>query len=165
MNTHSAYHQLGQFIVSFQYLEETVNELIVLMAKDDSVVRILINDLEYSKRLKAANVLFSHFIDLHNNTLPEMKAEFNKLASELHKLGERRNELVHSRYNPWLDINGKEGLLRTNSKLSGSKGKRQENEEELQPEAFNADLLRLDVAAEKLEEFRLQIIDILHGGV
>jgi hypothetical protein len=38
-------------------------------------------------------------------------------------------------------------------------GEREEQEEELQPEAFDKDLNRLNSAAEKLEKFRIQIID------
>lgn len=159
MNAPAAYHQLGQFIVKFQHLENVVNNLIVMMANtNDSVVQILTNDLEYGKRLNTADVLFAYFVDLRNNTQPEMKAEFHKLMVELRELGERRNDLVHSRYNPWLNVEGNEGLLRTNSKLRGSKGEREEKEEELQPEAFDGDLQRLTKAAIALERFRLQIL-------
>jgi hypothetical protein len=163
MTSPTAYHQLGRFIVAFQHLEDTVNDLLVLMANtDDGVVRILANDLEYGRRLNTADVLFARFVDLRNNTKAEAKAEFHKLMVELRELGERRNDLVHSKYNPWLNVHGKEGLLRTNAKLRGSKGEREEKEEELQPEAFNPDLQRLGVAAAKLEKFRLQIIDWLY---
>lgn len=163
MSSPTAYHQLGRFIVTFQHLEDAVNNILVLMADtDDDVVRILANDLEYSKRLSTADVLFARFVDLRNNTRIEAKMEFHKLMVELGKLGERRNALVHSRYNPWVNIHGKEGLLRTNSKLRGSKGELEETEEELQPEAFNDDLERLALAGGELEKFRLQIIDWLY---
>lgn len=163
MNTPTAYHQLGQFVVSFQHLEESVNNLFVLLSDTDSeVVRILVNELEYSKRLKTVDVLFARFIDLRTNDESSSKVEFHKLIDELGKLGERRNELVHSRYNRWINIHGREGLLRTNSKLRGRKGEREETEEELQAEAFNDDLGRLKVAAENLEAFRLKIIDWLY---
>lgn len=163
MMTFTAYHQLGRFIVNFQHLEEAVNDLLVLMANtDDGVVRILANDLEYGKRLNTADVLFARFVDLRNNTDTESKAKFHKLMVELRELGERRNELVHSHYTPWLNTDGKEGLLRTNPRLSGSKGKREEKEEELQPEAFNTDLRRLNAAALEIEQYRLQIIDWLY---
>lgn len=163
MNTPTSYHQLGRFIVIFQHLENTVNDLLVLMADtDDGVVRILASDLEYGKRLNTADVLFARFVDLRNNTRSEAKAEFHKLMVQLRELGDRRNDLVHSRYNPWINVHGKEGLLRTNSKLRGSKGERQETEEELQPEAFDNDLQRLSAAEAALERFRLQIIDWLH---
>lgn len=96
MNAPTAYHQLGRFIVSFQHLEDAVNDLLVLMANsDDVVVRILANDLEYGKRLNKADVLFAHFVDLRNNARAEAKAEFHQLMVELRKLGERRNELIH----------------------------------------------------------------------
>ncbi len=163
MTTSSAYHQLGRFIVEFQHLENAVNDLIVLMANtDDSVVRILANDLEYSKRLNAADVLFALFVNLRNNINAKEKESFHKLIVELRNLGQRRNELVHSRYNPWLNVEGKEGLLRTNSRLSGSNGEREEKEEELQPEAFNADLQRLAAAADELEQFRQKVIEWLY---
>ena len=163
MNTPTAYHQLGRFIVAFQHLEGAVNDLLELMADTDGeVVRILANDLEYSKRLNTADVLFARFVDLRNNTDLQAKADFHKLVVDLRDLGERRNELVHSQYNAWLNVHGKEGLLRTNSKLRGNKGEREEKEEELQPDAFNRDLECLATAAARLEAFRLQVIDWLH---
>ena len=105
MNAPTAYHQLGRFIVAFQHLEDAVNTLLVLMANtDDEVVRILANDLEYGKRLNTADVLFARFVELRTNTRAQSKDEFHKLMIELRELGERRNDLVHSRYNPWLDV-------------------------------------------------------------
>jgi len=161
MNSPTAYHQLGRFIVAFQHLESSVNDLLELLAntRDCEVVRILANDLEYRKRLNTADVLFARFIDLRNNTDSLAKGEFHKLIVELGDLGERRNELVHSRYNAWLNVEGKEGLLRRNSKLRGKKGEREEEEEELQPDAFDQDLQRLAAAASRLEAFRLRVID------
>jgi hypothetical protein len=163
MNAPTAYHQLGQFIVKFQHLENAVNDLIVMLADtNDSVVQILTNDLEYGKRLITVDVLFSYFVDLRHNTLAETKADFHRLIVELRKLGDRRNDLVHSRYSRWLNVEGNEGLLRTNSKLRGHKGEREETEEELLPEAFDSDLRRLSIAAMELDRFRRQILDWLY---
>ncbi|MFY9328479.1 MAG: hypothetical protein WAO76_10735 [Georgfuchsia sp.] len=161
MNSPTAYHQLGRFIVAFQHLESAVNDLLELLAntKDCEVVRILAHDLEYRKRLNTADVLFARFVDLRNNTDALAKGEFHKLIGELGDLGDRRNDLVHSGYNAWLNVDGKEGLLRRNSKLRGSKGEREEHEEELQPDAFDQDLQRLAAAASRLEAFRLRVID------
>jgi len=93
MNTPTAYHQLGRFIVAFQHLEGAVNDLLELMADTDGeVVRILANDLEYSKRLNTADVLFARFVDLRNNTDLQAKADFHKLVVDLRDLGERRND-------------------------------------------------------------------------
>ena len=58
----------------------------------------------------------------------------------------------------WVNVGGKVGLLRLNSKLRAGRSIREENEEELLPEAFNADLERLAVALRGLEGFRLKII-------
>lgn len=163
MAAHTAYHQLGRFIVVFQHLEAAVNDLLELTSGGDSeATRILANDLEYSKRLNTADVLFARFIDLRTNTDQAAKGEFHKLMVELRELGERRNDMVHSRYHPWIDVHGNEGLLRRNSKLRGKAGEREEVEEELQPDAFDADLARLATAAARLEGFRRQVIDWLY---
>ena len=163
MSNPTAYHQLGRFIVGFQHLENTVTELLVLLGDTDSeAVLILINELAYNQRPRTADVLFSRFVDIRKITDPSSKAAFHDLMVELGKLGQRRNELVHSRYNDWINIEGRRGLLRTNSRLSAKKGEREELEEELQPEAFDSDLQRLGSAAMELERFRLQVIDWLY---
>ncbi len=163
MAAHTAYHQLGRFIVAFQHLEAAVNDLLEFLSGGDcEVTRILANDLKYSKRLNTADVLFARFVDLRTNTDQAAKGEFHNLMVELRDLGERRNDMVHSRYHPWIDVNGNEGLLRRNSKLRGKAGEREELEEELQPDAFDADLERLDQAAARLDAFRLKVIDWLN---
>lgn len=162
MAEHTAYHQLGRFIVDFQRLEAAVNNLLELMADGDSeATRILVNDLEYSKRLNTADVLFGHFVDLRVNTDEATKQEFHKLMTELRVLGERRNDIVHSHYQPWINVHGSEGLLRRNSRLRGKTGERKDAEEELQPDVFDTDLDQLAAAARRLETFRRQVIDWL----
>lgn len=163
MTSPTAYHQLGRFIVAFQHLEGAVNDLLEhLSGGDCEAIRILTNDLEYSRRLNTADVLFAHFVDIRNNTDPAAKAEFHKLMIELRDLGELRNDMVHSRYHPWIDVDGNEGLLRRNSKLRGKAGEREELEEELQPTAFDVDLKRLQAAGAQLEKFRLRVLDWLY---
>jgi len=65
------------------------------------------------------------------NTDKLKKDEFHKLMVCLGKLGERRNELVHSKYNPWKNVDGNQGLLRRNSKLERQGSGLKTNEEEL----------------------------------
>ena len=165
MGTPTAYHQIGQFIAYFQHAEEKINELLVLLANaDDEVIRILVNELNFSQRIKTADVVLARFVDLQREPELSAKAEFHTLMIELGKLGERRNELVHSQYATWLNIEGSEGLIRQNSKLRAKKGIREENEEELLPETFNTDLERIEKTLNQLEAFRLRIIDWLCGG-
>ena len=156
----TAQHQLGEFIVLFQHAETSINELLVLLAQaDDEAIRILVNELRYSQRLKTVEVLFSRFVDIRRTPDLTAKATFHELMVELGKLGERRNELVHSTYMIWTDVAGDVGLFRQNSKLRGGKGIREQEEEELLPDAFNEDIERLDVALQELGKFRLRIID------
>ena len=159
----TAQHQLGQFIVSFQHAEAALTEMLVLMFDaDDEAVRILVSELEYSKRVRATDVMFARFADLHLSLDETAKTDFHKLMEDLLKLGERRNAIVHSKYTPWINTEGSHGLIRENSKLKSKKGIRECEEEELLPEAFAADFSHLTLALRTLEGFRLRIIDTLY---
>ena len=160
MDQTTAFHQLGRFVFLFQHVEAALTELLVLMARaDDEAIRILVNELEFSKRVKTTDVMFARFVDLLRDPDENAKAEFHKLMNDIVKLGERRNELVHSKYVAWINIEGSYGLLRQNSALRASKGLREDGEEELLPEALEADGDKLGVALQALERFRLRVID------
>jgi len=163
MKTPTAYHQLGKFIVSFQYVEATINDILILLAEaDDDAVLILANELDYSARLKTADVLFARFVDMRDIIESSAKDDFHKLINVLHKLGERRNDFVHSNYSPWINVERNIGLIRENYKLRGKRGIRERLEEELLPETFSADLERINKSLADLESFRLRIIDWLY---
>ena len=160
MTAPTAYHQIGKFVVYFQHVETAINEILVLLANaDDEAILILVNELEYSQRLKTADVMLARSVDLQREPDLSAKAEFHNLMGELRSLGERRNDLVHSNYTQWFNVEGAPGLIRQNSKLRGSKGIREEDEEKLLPESFNTDFERLDGALQRLEAFRLKAID------
>jgi hypothetical protein len=157
------FHQLGRFIVQFQAIETLLNEVLALIAdSDQEAVYILTNELEYSKRLKTADVLFARFVGLHADGDNTARTEFHRIVVELNRLGARRNELVHSNYYEWFDIDGAHGFLRRHSRLKGEAGKREETEEELRPEIFNLDLEHLTKAENALEAIRRRVIDWLH---
>ena len=132
---------------------------------DSESIRILINELGYNQRLKTVDVLFARFIDLKRDVNPTDKAEFHNLIGLLNTLGERRNDLVHSKYMQWLNVEGKSGLIRENSKLRGGAGILLQQEEELLPETFNVDLQNLHDASQTIEKFRLKVIDYLYPDV
>lgn len=162
-NPVTAQHQPGEFIVLFQHAETSINELLVLLSRaDDEAIRILVNELGYSQRLKTVDVLFSRFVDLRCDPDLPPKAAFHKLMVELAILGERRNKLVHSTYMTWIDVAGDVGLFRQNSRLRDSTGILEQKEEELLPDAFNKDIERLDIALQELGKFRLRIIDWIY---
>lgn len=141
--------------------ESEINGIMQLLCKgtDKGMVKILINDLEYSKRLDTADVLFSKFVDTYQDCESMVKKKFHELIGKLKKIGQRRNELVHSNYIPWYNVEGFKGLIRENSKLRGSKGLLEKIEEELLPGTLNADLEKLNIIFKELNEFRLQIIN------
>lgn len=160
MTSITAYHQLGKFIADFQHLEESLNDLIELLCDADSeAVKILAHELEFSKRVKTTDALYSRFVSIRNNTDAIERDKFHKLCTSLQKLAERRNELVHSKYNMWTDVDDNKGLLRRHSKLDAKAGGLASREEELQPHAFDGDIERLAEAAQSLEEFRLAMVD------
>ena len=166
MPNHSALHQLGSFIVGFQAIEAAILEFLELIsASDCELVRIVANDLEYSKKVKALDVGYARMSQIVGNSDKQHRDSFHSLMVELDKLGTRRNDLVHSFYHHWVDEHGKHGLLRENSRLKGSAGIREEIEEKLQPDAFVVDLDKLRAACYRLEEFRRQYISWLYPDV
>jgi hypothetical protein len=166
MERSASYSRLGRFIVQFQHAEAALTELLVLMAGvDDEAVRILVNELEYSQRVKTTDVMFAWFINVRRNADQAAKSEFHRLMVELLSLGERRNEMVHSRYWDWTNVEGSMGLLRQSSNLRSSQGTRSDQEEELLPQAFENDLERLSQALQNLEGFRRRVIDWLYPDV
>jgi len=87
--------------------------------------------------------MFARFIGLLREPDEEAIKEFRKLS-------ERRN------------VEGDSGLIRQKSALRASKGTRENEEEELLPDAFNADFKRVLFSLQELERFRLKVIDWLY---
>ncbi len=78
MKTPTAYHQLGEFIVSLQYVESTMDDILILLAEaNDDVVLILANELDYSARLKTADVLLARFVDIRDGIESTAKEDFH----------------------------------------------------------------------------------------
>jgi len=160
----TALHQLGQFIVLFQHAEAAVNDLIVMMSGvDEDVVDILINNLGYAERVRTAAALMTRLERLAGRPESEWQKSFDALCERLIKLGSRRNHFVHSRWFHWRNVEGNLGLLRRNARIQRRTGLVDENEEELQPEAFEADLENLTAVLRELEVFRQQMLDVKYG--
>ena len=160
----TAQHNLGEFVVRFQGLERGVNGLIKMLSRsDENIVDILINDLEFSRRIKTLDVLYFYYVSVYTNNDEQLAKnkhkEFHRFIVLLQRLAERRNSLVHSKYTYWQDVTGSDGLIRNNYILRGKDGEREEEDEELQPEAFDKDFTNLDEASEKMEFHRSEILD------
>lgn len=157
------FHQLGRFIFLFQHLEAALTELLVLMTRaDDEAIRILVNELEFNKRIRTVDVLFARFIEIMSQTDKSKVQWFHELMGEVQKLSVRRNELVHSKYTLWVSADGTPGLIRENSKLRASKGIREQEEEEILAHILDTDCDSLTIVLQKLEALRLEIIKIAH---
>ncbi len=155
----TAFHQLGRFIVMFQNLEAAINEFIYNMTDvaDDPAIA----GLTFARRLDETDKVFSDFVDAKVSSEQQAKQDFHALITRLKALAARRNVLVHSRYARWYNVDGREGLLRMSTRITGSK-RPNDKEEELQPEAFDSDLERIQAAAEDLHRFRMRVIDWLY---
>ncbi|WP_431150106.1 hypothetical protein [Acidovorax facilis] len=160
MEQPTPFHQLGRFVFLFQHIEATLTDLLVRMSRGDSeAVLILVNELEFGKRVKTTDVMFARHVDLLRPPQSVEKPEFHNLMVEVLKLAKRRNEIVHSKYMRWFNVDGLEGLIRYNSELSGKKGIREEVEEEMLPEKFEEDCSRCALTLMALEKFRVKLID------
>jgi hypothetical protein len=154
------YQELGQFIVMFQRVEEKLIDLLVLMVDaDDEFIRILANELEYSKRVKVADVMFNRFVDLRSQLDRTAKERFHKLMAECLELGELRNDMVHSYYAHFVNLDSALALRQKTSKLKASKGVREVAEKDLSAGSFTLCFNQLSAVHQKLEDFRLKIID------
>jgi hypothetical protein len=160
----TALHQLGTFVVYFQHVEAAINELIALLSEaDEDVVEILIDSLGYAERVRTADALVARIERIAGRPEGEWRKEFHSLCERLNKLGSRRNHFVHSRWFHWTNVEGNIGLLRRNARVRRRSAAVEETEEELQPEAFEADLKELTSVLQQLGAFRLQVLDRKYG--
>lgn len=162
MSANVVYQQLGQLIVSFQNVENALTDILVEMVNaDGEYIRILINELEYSQRVKATDVVFARFLDLREPD-STAKKQFHELMIECLKLGELRNDIVHSTYTHFINLDSALALRRENSKLTSSKGMRKVEEEDLSEASFTPLFERLYTVQKRIEDFRLKLIDWNH---
>lgn len=153
------YFQLGKFVVIFQSLEAQATEIVLQIVNgNDEFVKILITQHEFSSLLKTTDVLFSRYVD--ERTIDDSEKNiFHKLIVDCNKLAELRNTIVHSQYIDLVKGDEHIALVRENSKLSGGKGARVEETEDLTKEDFEKYFDQLNVVINELEKFRLKIID------
>jgi len=170
MTTPTVYQRIGEFIVSFQNIESEIYGILRLIAyTDDENIRTEASKLQnskhlnYSKLLTIADAMFARFVDLQLEPDLSIKLEFKKLMrNELKNLGFRRNTLVHSKYTPWVNVEGNEGLIRENLKRHSNSSRDEEN---LLPEAFKTDLEHLSDVLKRLEKFRQMVINMLYPNM
>lgn len=158
MESNPAFHQLGRFIYRFQSVEEQIEGLIFLMVDADEVmVKMLLNELDFSGKLKAVDVMFARYIDLRK-LCSNYKKSFHREINKLVNLSKSRNALVHSQYSQYTDVDGKTGLILTDFRLKPSKGNLEENEIEVMDGSLDNEIEEIDSAIINLNDYRLKII-------
>lgn len=165
MSEVTAMHQLGQFIVRFQNLERLVNDILIHLSEgieDSEIVTILVHELEFGKRVNTADVLFSYIISTRFPNKNEWSDRFHKLAEQLIELSKLRNKMVHGQYSLWTDIEGRKGLIRSDSQLKPSKRARIDTDVDLLPEHFDEALEQMIEVAERLQIVRTRIVEFMN---
>ena len=143
----------------FQKLEAGVTDIVLqIVHGNDEFVRILITQHDFSTLLRTTDVLFSRYVD--ERTIDDAeKSVFHKLIVRALKLGELRNQIVHSQYFDLVQGEEPIALVRENSKLSGGMGKRIKDTQDLTEQDFEEYFSQVNDAINGLEVFRLKIID------
>jgi hypothetical protein len=159
MNIDVSHARLGQFIVDFQQVEAEVENIVLLLAGGNELaIKMLLARMEYGALLTAADSLFAYAADSTNGIKPDRVKQFHKLMDDLHRLGQRRNQLVHSTYMPLRSIDGEVGLWRENMTVDRNKGKYKNEEDTLMPAALLSETKKIRELLHRIEEFRIELI-------
>ncbi len=157
--------ELGQFIVSFQALEQSVSDLIAqIVQPDPEYAAALTAELEFSSKVRALDVIYSRFAQIHALSSKAPHPEFHRLMTEILQAAERRNQLVHSHYAILQAFDGNVGLLRTPTRLRPSKGERSDPDEGLMLDDLKTDVALVASLLTRLGTFREQVINSLYPG-
>jgi hypothetical protein len=155
--------ELGQFIVSFQALEESISELIALIVQPDPEYALaLAAELEFRSKLRALDVIYARFAQIHGLSNVAPHPEFHKLMTDACRAAERRNKLVHSHYALFHAADGVVGLIRSPTLLRPSKGERSDPNEDLTLCDLQSEVKAVQNLQVRLGVFRRQVVDALH---
>ena len=155
--------ELGQFIVSFQALEQSISDLIAQIVQPDPEYALaLAAELEFNSKIRALDVIFARFAQIHGLSTTTPHPEFHKLMSDVTRASERRNQFVHSHYATFQSADGAIGLIRSPTRLRASKGERTDPDEDLMLSDLRKEVLAIQALQVRLGAFREQVIDSLH---
>jgi hypothetical protein len=120
MNTDKIYQRIGEFVVSFQWLENRLREIGWLILDPNrnewppKTLRKLKNELLVNK----VESLYVGLIDsLNIEDREERKTEFKSLMATCHDMRKYRNNLLHSAYIELTAGDDVLGIIRSNPKL------------------------------------------------
>lgn len=97
---------------------------------DDEYVKLMWVELDFGKRCRVADVIYSRFVHLTNSADATAQPAFHQLVTKVVDLFKRRNDLLHSNYSVVRGVDGSVGLSRRNLELRpSSKEQREDNED------------------------------------
>lgn len=152
--------ELGHFLVVFQAIEAAVADMIEFVVDGDpEYIRALAAELEYSRKLRALDVIFTRWAQINRLTDSSPHPEFHKLMTKLLGLATRRNDIVHSFYNLLITVDGTLALSRKPTKLRPSRGECYGPSEDILPGALAAEIQEMQRALDELGAFRMKVLD------
>jgi len=165
MHEKKAYEMIGQFVVTFQHVESYLKDMLALIADaDEECIRILTSEMEYTRLVKTLDVMYSWIIDKREISDLEDRKNFHELMSQLLKLGELRNEIVHSKHYPILclgvDDQDSSGFYLENSRLRASKGGREAGKKSIFQTDLDCEYKKLAAILDSLEVYKSNILKL-----
>jgi hypothetical protein len=120
MNTDVLYQRIGEFVVSFQWLENRIRETgwLILDSNRHNWPPKELRDLRNEELVNRVETLYLQLLNkLNVEDRRKSKAEFRALMKECHVMRKYRNNLLHSAF---IELKAGEdviGVLRSNPKL------------------------------------------------
>jgi len=161
MSIPSIHQELGKFIVLFQTMDNSVNEIICYISGSKGfVAEAFITKTGFTSKVEIADVIFSNFVDITANTDKASKGEFHSLMNRCKKIGVERNVIVHSVYYPLKKVDGSRRLIQKNPRLKFKGGSHiSDNDKELALEDFEQINKKIIEVIGEIEKYRLKLID------
>ena len=163
MNTDKIYQRIGEFAVSFQWLENRLREigwLVLDPARNEWPPKALRNLTNHDLVNKVEELYVGLIDDLDIEDQEERKANFRSLITTCHDIRKYRNNLLHSAYMELEAGDEVIGVLRSNPKpqVDPSSGEALFDQEVLSEEAILDEMRKLAKVAFSLNMHYTQLI-------
>ncbi|AZI24159.1 hypothetical protein EA772_01905 [Pedobacter sp. G11] len=146
MDTSLIYQKIGEFVVSFQWLEHRLREIgwLIIDPKRNSWPPKELRDDTNVQLLNKIETLYIRFLKVSEITDKEKKiTSFKETIASLHGHRKYRNLLLHSAYIEIHRVDDSEEIWRSNPKLKYADGDRVFDTETLTPEKIDKVMLQM----------------------
>jgi len=142
-------------------MDSAVNEIIYHISGNKLfVAEAFITKTAFTSKMKIADVIFSHFVDITANADEDAKDEFHLIMNRCESLGAERNIIVHSVYYPLTKVDGSKRLIQKNPRPKFKGGSHiSDNDHELTIEDFEQINEKIKEVLGEIDRFRLKLIN------